>query len=144
MTMDGAGSDPTTETVCRYPCGPTISATDTVREAASHSVANRTYAVSVMAPVPAAVMPTFDDGYRQCMTGFARLRGDAFGDWCPGYQRPAHPAADLTIDHVEPLAAGGAPFDIGNTAVLCRSCNSTNGASVERVGLGADPGARCQ
>ena len=24
-----------------------------------------------------------------------------------------------------PLAAGGAPFDIGNTAVLCRSCNST-------------------
>ena len=51
------------------------------------------------------------------------------GDWCPGYQRPAHPAADLTVDHVVPLAAGGAPFDIGNTAVLCRSCNSTKGAS---------------
>ena len=30
-----------------------------------------------------------------------------------------------------PLAAGGAPFDIGNTAVLCRSCNSTKGASVD-------------
>ena len=53
------------------------------------------------------------------------------GNWCPGYQRPAHRAADLTVDHVVPLAAGGAPFDIANTAVLCRSCNSTKGASTE-------------
>jgi len=52
------------------------------------------------------------------------------GNWCPGYRRPAHPAADLTVDHVVPLAAGGAPFDIGNTAVLCRSCNSTKAAPV--------------
>jgi len=51
------------------------------------------------------------------------------GDWCPGYQRPAHHASDLTVDHVVPLAAGGAPFDIANCAVLCRSCNSTKGAS---------------
>jgi 5-methylcytosine-specific restriction protein A len=51
------------------------------------------------------------------------------GNWCPGYGRPAHRAADLTVDHVVPLAAGGAPYDIGNTAVLCRSCNSTKGAS---------------
>ncbi len=51
------------------------------------------------------------------------------GNWCPGYQRGAHPASDLTVDHVVPLAAGGAPFDIDNTAVLCRSCNSTKGAS---------------
>jgi 5-methylcytosine-specific restriction protein A len=51
------------------------------------------------------------------------------GDWCPGYRRPSHLAGDLTVDHVVPLAAGGAPFDIGNTAVLCRSCNSTKGAS---------------
>ncbi len=50
------------------------------------------------------------------------------GNWCPGYKRPAHPASDLTVDHVIPLAAGGAPFDIGNCAVLCRSCNSTKGA----------------
>ncbi|MES2210067.1 MAG: HNH endonuclease [Chloroflexota bacterium] len=57
------------------------------------------------------------------------------GDWCPGYQRPAHPAADLTVDHVVPLAAGGAPFDIGNTAVLCRSCNSTKGASTQGAGV---------
>ena len=51
------------------------------------------------------------------------------GNWCPGYQREPHPARDLTVDHVVPLAAGGAPFDIANTAVLCRSCNSTKGAS---------------
>jgi 5-methylcytosine-specific restriction protein A len=51
------------------------------------------------------------------------------GNWCPGYQRHAHRASDLTVDHVVPLAAGGAPFDIGNCAVLCRSCNSTKGAS---------------
>ena len=47
---------------------------------------------------------------------------------CPGYQRDARPARDLTADHVVPLAAGGAPFDIANCAVLCRSCNSTKGA----------------
>jgi len=57
------------------------------------------------------------------------------GNWCPGYRRPAHPAADLTVDHVVPLAAGGAPFDIGNTAVLCRSCNSTKGAANDRGGV---------
>jgi len=62
------------------------------------------------------------------------------GNWCPGYQRDAHPAADLTVDHVVPLAAGGAPFDSANTAVLCRSCNSTKGASTGRGGLS---GAAC-
>ena len=56
-------------------------------------------------------------------------------DWCPGYGRPAHRASDLTVDHVVPLAAGGAPFDIANTAVLCRSCNSTKGASTDRGGV---------
>ena len=57
------------------------------------------------------------------------------GHWCPGYQRAAHYAADLTVDHVVPLAAGGAPFDIRNTSVLCRSCNSTKGASTEGGGV---------
>jgi len=57
------------------------------------------------------------------------------GNWCPGYQRPAHPAADLTVDHVVPLAVGGAAFEIANTAVLCRSCNSTKGASIDRGGV---------
>ncbi|HUW17299.1 MAG TPA: HNH endonuclease [Actinomycetes bacterium] len=57
------------------------------------------------------------------------------GEWCPGYQRPAHPAADLTVDHVVPLAAGGAAFDIANCSVLCRSCNSTKGSSADRGGV---------
>jgi hypothetical protein len=47
------------------------------------------------------------------------------GNWCRGYGRAAHRAWDLTVDHVQPLAPGGAPFDIANTAVLCRSCNSS-------------------
>ncbi len=34
------------------------------------------------------------------------------GNWCPGHHRDAHPASDLTVDHVVPLAAGGAPLDI--------------------------------
>ncbi len=63
----------------------------------------------------------------------ARHRGQ-YGNWCPGYGRDPHPASDLTADHVVPLAAGGAPLDRGNLAVLCRSCNSTKGAS------GADRG----
>jgi len=49
------------------------------------------------------------------------------GNWCPGYLRDSHPASDLTVDHVVPLSAGGAPLDIANCAVLCRSCNSTKG-----------------
>ncbi len=57
------------------------------------------------------------------------------GDWCPGYQRATHQASDLTVDHVVPLAAGGAPFAIDNTAVLCRSCNSTKGASMDGGGV---------
>ncbi len=58
----------------------------------------------------------------------ARHRGQ-YGTWCPGYGRDPHPAIDLTADHVVPLAAGGASVGPGNGAVLCRSCNSTKGAS---------------
>ncbi len=48
------------------------------------------------------------------------------GDWCPGWQRDAHPASDLTADHIEAVGAGGA--ESGRLAVLCRSCNSRKGA----------------
>ena len=44
------------------------------------------------------------------------------GDWCPGWRRPGHHATDLTADHVQPVAAGGA--EAGLLGVLCRSCNS--------------------
>jgi 5-methylcytosine-specific restriction protein A len=78
------------------------------------------------------------DGTRAWQRLSARVlrawRGD-HGDWCPGYKRDPHPARDLTVDHVVPLAAGGAPCDIANTAVLCCSCNSTKGASTNRGGV---------
>ncbi len=48
------------------------------------------------------------------------------GDWCPGWQRPAHRAIDLTADHVLAVAAGGRQD--GPLTVLCRSCNSAKGA----------------
>lgn len=53
-----------------------------------------------------------------------------FGRVCPGdgHDHPAHPSGDLTLDHVIPLAEGGAAFDPANTRVLCRSRNSANGA----------------
>ena len=89
-TMDGGGSDPNTEAVCRYPCGPTISATDTVREAASHSVANRTYAATVMAPVTPTLDPTrgMTEAAIACMratpqyAGYCRTQG--YGQGSPG------------------------------------------------------------
>lgn len=44
------------------------------------------------------------------------------GDWCPGFGRLPHDSTDLTADHVQEVAHGGAPF--GDLQVLCRSCNS--------------------
>lgn len=61
----------------------------------------------------------------------ARHRGQ-YGNWCPGYQCDAHPASDLTVDHIMPIATGGAPLDPSNLAVLCRSCNASKGATVQR------------
>lgn len=49
------------------------------------------------------------------------------GDMCPGWQRPAHPATDLTVDHWIPKAKGGTD-DPENLTVLCRSCNSAKGS----------------
>ena len=51
------------------------------------------------------------------------------GDWCPGLpdqRRPAHPAADLTADHVKEVAKGGRPD--GPLVVRCRSCNAARSA----------------
>lgn len=44
-----------------------------------------------------------------------------YGDWCPGWRRPAHYATDLTADHVVAVAAGGR--EDGALGVLCRPCN---------------------
>jgi 5-methylcytosine-specific restriction enzyme A len=56
------------------------------------------------------------------------------GDWCPGYaKRPAHPAADLTADHVREVAKGGRPD--GQLVVRCRSCNAARSAHLARQAL---------
>ncbi|WP_407657607.1 HNH endonuclease [Kribbella turkmenica] len=52
------------------------------------------------------------------------------GNWCPGWQRDAHAADDLTADHVTPVAAGGS--ESGPLQCLCRSCNSRKRDSIER------------
>jgi 5-methylcytosine-specific restriction protein A len=47
------------------------------------------------------------------------------GDWCPGWQRPPHPATDLTADHVVAFAVVG--HELSDLVVLCRSCNGAKG-----------------
>ena len=50
---------------------------------------------------------------------------NTYGRWCPGWQRPPHPSADLTADHVTPVATGGS--EDGPLRVLYRGCNSARG-----------------
>nr|WP_237694894.1 HNH endonuclease signature motif containing protein [Streptomyces sp. SID5468] len=47
----------------------------------------------------------------------------AYGNWCPGWAVPAHPATDLTADHKTPKQQGGTNT-ADNIQVLCRACNS--------------------
>lgn len=51
-----------------------------------------------------------------------------YGDWCPGWQREAHAASDLTADHFEAVANGGE--EGGPLGVLCRSCNGRKSRSL--------------
>jgi 5-methylcytosine-specific restriction protein A len=58
------------------------------------------------------------------------------GDWCPGVPelgRPAHPAANLSADHVVEVAAGGR--EDGPLVVRCVPCNSARSANVTRRAL---------
>jgi hypothetical protein len=62
------------------------------------------------------------------------------GDWCPGVpelHRGAHPAANLTADHVVEVAAGG--LESGPLVVRCGPCNSAKAARVLRRALAHDP-----
>lgn len=52
-----------------------------------------------------------------------------YGDVCPGWRRPAHPATQtnpLTADHPTAVRAGGSEQQ--PLAVLCRECNGAKGA----------------
>lgn len=48
---------------------------------------------------------------------------------CPGWERPAHQAEELTADHVLPTSRGGAQS--GTLRVLCRTCNSARRATLD-------------
>lgn len=63
---------------------------------------------------------------RQRRAEAVRQHRETYGDWCPGWMRPGHPATDLTADHLAPVAAGGGQG--GQLRVLCRPCNSSRGA----------------
>lgn len=84
------------------------------------------------ASVPTKVTRTWAERQRRAATvsSWRQFRGD----WCPGYERPPHRAADLTADHVTPVALGGEPG--GALGVLCRACNSRKGARIGSRGGG--------
>lgn len=44
-----------------------------------------------------------------------------YGNWCPGWGRPPHPATNLAADHIVEVAIGGDEY--GPLAVLCTGCN---------------------
>ncbi|MGW3024790.1 HNH endonuclease [Streptomyces sp. NPDC001221] len=69
----------------------------------------------------------YDSSYRRVRAKVLAEHRARYGDWCPGWGVPAHVSADLTVDHVTPLAAGGANSR-SNMRVLCRSCNSRRGS----------------
>lgn len=66
----------------------------------------------------------YDYRWTTISTAVLKEHRDRYGDVCPGWQREAHPATDLTVDHVIPKSAGGGD-DRANLQVLCRSCNSS-------------------
>jgi 5-methylcytosine-specific restriction protein A len=59
------------------------------------------------------------------------------GDWCPGYERPAHQAAHLQADHVVEVSAGGS--EDGPLQVLCSSCNNAKARATFARMMGVSP-----
>ncbi|PJN00805.1 HNH endonuclease [Streptomyces sp. CB01201] len=61
--------------------------------------------------------------WRQVRSQAVVAHRQVYGEWCPGWNVPAHPASDLTGDHITPKSKGGTD-DLANVQVLCRGCNS--------------------
>lgn len=61
-----------------------------------------------------------------------------FGPVCIGWEREPHTVDPnrLTLDHVVPVARGGAVDDRTNVRVLCITCNQRRGARVLRMAGG--------
>ena len=65
-----------------------------------------------------------------------------YGYLCPGWERPPHLAARLSVDHVVPDALGGERYDADNLQVLCTLCNRVKGTSIGRASFDDDAQGR--
>ncbi|MFC1410499.1 HNH endonuclease [Streptacidiphilus sp. N1-12] len=65
----------------------------------------------------------YDGAWQRTAAAAVAAHRAAHGDWCPGWQVPAHPASDLTGDHIVAKANGGTDSS-DNVQVLCRGCNA--------------------
>ena len=52
----------------------------------------------------------------------------------------ARPGGSFEVDHITPLAEGGAPFDMENTQTLCRPCHFDK-TTLDRGGVPHAPDA---
>ncbi len=64
--------------------------------------------------------------WRQIVAEVLATHRALYGDSCPGWQRPAHPASDLVGDHIISLANGGQSIR-ENCGALCVRCNGAKG-----------------
>jgi len=60
----------------------------------------------------------YGGGWKRAARAAVKAHVAAHGWFCPGWDRPSHPAADLVVDH-----------DVG---VLCRKCNSAKAGSYDK------------
>ena len=68
--------------------------------------------------------PAYDTREHRRASRTARREHVKLSGWtCPGYGRAPHPSRDLTLDHPDPLARGGAIVQ-HRRPVLCRGCNT--------------------
>lgn len=70
----------------------------------------------------------YDAAWTRIARAAVRAYVELYGWVCPGWQRAPHPSTDLTADHVDALARGGASV-AENIGVLCRSCNGAKGGT---------------
>lgn len=65
----------------------------------------------------------YDSAWRRISATAVANHRQVYGDWCPGWNIPAHRATDLTGDHIIAKANGGKD-SADNVQILCRGCNA--------------------